>query len=458
MFNIKDYYSLREKIVDENLNLVGVVLNDKEKIADEILSELKIEFNNLCGGNIPYDIPTIGDDRIADSKLYDFCKRLPKGSDLHVHGTALLPCEKLIDFIVDEDRLLINVDTYVLTYEKGERNFPLKEAFDKGLIHRNNLIVRWTTLGFDETKSAWNNFENMFSYHTAIDENYDVLRRYYVFAFKYYLSVNIEHVEIHVLLSKKQEETNKIINTIKDAYFEVRKDNPEFSVLIIGTSMKLFETMEETESILNCVLDAHENIRDDFDPDNVHDFVIGIDLVNEEDSSRPLKEYAPLLIEIKSKHPDFEYYLHCGESIDSNNDNLIDAFLLKAERVGHGTNLYRYPDLLKAYCDNEICLESCLISNRALDYVKDLRLHPSAEYLKRGVTIALCSDDPVYFEKETLVDDFFAAIVCWNLGIAEIKHLCINSIRYSGLDKKSKQTLLLDWNKKWNSFIDNMKG
>ena len=454
MYTLDEYYIEREKIVEDNQNLLGVILTAEEKKLDNVLSKLKEKFYADCNGDIPYATPALKDERIVNSELYKFLIDLPKGSDLHVHGTSQVPMRKLIDFIIDHERLLINIDTYILTTVKSDRTYTLKYSLDNGLVTMDSLMNRWTVLGCREDENAWEYFEKIFDYHAVIDSDFEIFRDYYVFAFEYYISINIFHVEIHILLSKDQELTNKYVTTIKDAYFEVKRKHPELVVSLIGASMKMFETMQETREIFNCALDAHLNIKDDFDQNNVHDFVLGVDLINEEDKSRPLKEYAPLLIETKTKYPRFEYYLHCGESINARNDNLIDAYLLKAERVGHGTNLYRYPNLLKNYTDSEICLESCLISNQALGYVKDLRLHPSSEYLKRGVTIALCSDDPIYLENESLVDDFFAAITCWDLGIAEIKHLCINSIMYSGLDSVSKQKLMADWYSSWRKFIE----
>lgn len=455
--SIEEYIEERKKIQSENENLVGVVLNEQEKKADLVLSNLKKELNNDFDNNIPYSMPMISDHRLRNSKLYSVLRKLPKGSDLHVHGTGLVPIEKLIDFILKEDRLLIDVNTCILTYEKNKDTYTLKEALDLGLITKEQLLEKWTIIGKKRKANAWEYFENIFVYHEAIDEDLDVLYNYYLFAFEYYISINIYHVEIHVLLSKDLEKTNAIINTIKKAYFEVKNKHKELIVSLIGASMKMFETIEETKQIIDCVLDAHKNIKDDYDSNNIHDFVLGIDLINEEDKSRPLQEYASLLLEVKKANPNFEYYLHCGESINARNDNLIDAYLLGATRVGHGTNLYRYPNLLKSYADNEICLESCLISNQSLGYVYDLRLHPSAEYLKRGVTIALCSDDPMYMENDTLVDDFFAAVVSWDLGIAEIKHLCINSIMYSGIDQNLKKELMENWHIAWKKFIADIR-
>ena len=147
-------------------------------------------------------------------------------------------------------------------------------------------------------------------------------------------------------------------------------------------------------------------------------------------------------------------YIHGGESLSAENENLIDAYLLGVSRVGHGLNLYRYPDLHRRYAKSETALEVCVISNGALGYTRDIRNHPATEYLRTGVAVTLCSDDPAYMENETLTDDFFAATVCWNLSLADIKQLGINSIMYSGLDDEVKYDSLHRFNDIWNQFID----
>ena len=161
-----------------------------------------------------------------------------------------------------------------------------------------------------------------------------------------------------------------------------------------------------------------------------------------------------MLLQAKETYPDIHLYMHGGESLSAENENLVDAYLLGVSRVGHGLNLYRYPGLLERYARAEICLEVCVISNQTLGYTRDIRSHPAVEYLRRGVAMALCSDDPVYQENETLTDDFFAAALCWNLNLADLKQLGINSIVYSGLDPREKTELLRAYRGQWNSFID----
>lgn len=451
-----DYFELRRQIEEKNQNLLGVVLKKEEKSLDEKLSQYKKAYKDSCKNVVPYDFPVLTDKNIWNSDLYKFLKRMPKGSDLHVHGTSLVPAWKLIDFVLNRDDLFIDIETSILYREstKNENCMKLRDAFYNGYVSRESLIKTWTVLGGQNNDDIWEYFENIFCFHAAIDEDLNILHDYYVFAFNDYVKCNIMHVEIHILLSEDYEETANILKTVRSAYYEVKKDNPDFIVSIIGASMKMEDyTVEITSKILHNVIRAQEEIRDDYNGDD-YDFVLGFDLINEEDKSRPLRDYAEALIEIKKEHPKLQYFLHCGESLDPRSDNLIDAYLIKATRVGHGTNLYRYPDLLKRYTDEEICLESCLISNQTLRYTKDIRLHPSAEYLKRGVYISLCSDDPQYQEHEELTDDFFAAVVSWDLGVAEIKQLAINSILYSGIESSRKTEMLRVFKELWRIFIE----
>ena len=197
-------------------------------------------------------------------------------------------------------------------------------------------------------------------------------------------------------------------------------------------------------------------VKDESDSDNITNFVIGFDLVNEEDTSLPLRRFAPMLLKAKRRYPDMKLYIHGGESINAGNENLIDAYLLGVSRVGHGLNLYRYPDLHSRYVKSEICLEVCPISNQTLGYTKDIRNHPATEYLKSGMAISLCSDDPAYMENQTLTDDFFAGVVGWDLSIADLKQLGINSILYSGLDDAAKYKSVRAYKDLWNGFVDDM--
>lgn len=459
----ENYYDKRREIVEANTNPVGVVLHEKELALDKKLIGLKRELLSDCGGAVPYDVPVLADSRAYNSELYRFCSCLPKGADLHIHHMAILPARELVAFLSGRDDVFINLSTDSAPDLKcvspggeiPEGYVRLRDAIAEGRITVSELERRWTVLGADAQENIWEYFERLFDAHSALSKNIDLVREYYVYAFRYCCRINILHLEIHCILKGERENCVRMVNAIYDAYCTVKRECPDFSARLIGAGLKYpkFDVEHARDCFLNTVY-VRDKVRDNTDPEHISDFVIGFDLVNEEDSSRPLKEYAPMLLKAKQEFPGFGFFLHCGESLDAESDNLVDAYLMGASRVGHGMNLYRYPDLLKRYADSEICLEVCVISNQTLEYTKDVRIHPATEYIKRGVAVSLCSDDPAYQEHETLTDDFFAAIIGWNLGMAEIKQLCINSIVYSGLDKDRKRALMQAFRRRWSEFLD----
>ena len=88
------------------------------------------------------------------------------------------------------------------------------------------------------------------------------------------------------------------------------------------------------------------SIRDEYDPEHPKDFIIGLDLVNEEDDSKPLSVYEDFFTSEEVKESGLKLFLHAGESLRPDNENVIDACLYGSSRVGHGFNLFRFPKLM----------------------------------------------------------------------------------------------------------------
>lgn len=463
---LENYDRKREELLNANSNLVGVVLRDGERQLDAHLKKLKEEFSTLFGDEDKYDLPVLTDSRFSESSLYKFLSRMPKGADLHVHDMALLPASELIDLLCECPEFCINADrkSYDLAIKEPLSPAPdgymrFFEAVNSGYYTRNELCFNWTVASADKAGcGVWEYFETLFSRHDVLSCNSDFALKYYDRAFRYYCKKNIMHIEIHNMLTDDcVDDSAEYIRAIREAYYNVKKDYPFFTVRIIGAGVKAdSETIDFTKKCFLNASYAQEVVKDESDPENPENFVIGFDLVNEEDKSLPLSAFAPMLLKVKKQYPDMKLYIHGGESLSATNENLIDAYLLGASRVGHGLNLYRYPDLHSRYVKAEICLEVCPVSNQKLGYTKDIRNHPATEYLKSGMAIALCSDDPAYMERETLTDDFFAATVCWDLDLADLKQLGINSIMYSGLCEREKFAALREYNRMWNEFVDKM--
>lgn len=78
------------------------------------------------------------------------------------------------------------------------------------------------------------------------------------------------------------------------------------------------------------------------------------------------------------------------------------------ERIGHGVQAYRDPDLIDGLRAMGIPLEVCPTSNLVLGVVRRIEEHPLEAYRQQGLRITLGSDDPSLFGT-TLSEEFLKA-------------------------------------------------
>lgn len=160
--------------------------------------------------------------------------------------------------------------------------------------------------------------------------------------------------------------------------------------------------------------------------------VVGFDLVNEEDFTPKLKEFLPLLFKDAENGP-LPLIFHAGESVDNINENLYDAILLGTKRIGHGFNLALHPHLQELVKQRQICIECCPVSNLILGYTLDLRCHPVRAFLHQGIPVSISPDDPGFYDYEGVVLDYVYAFLAWELDLADLKKLCLNSLEFASI-------------------------
>ncbi|PIL24492.1 hypothetical protein GSI_14247 [Ganoderma sinense ZZ0214-1] len=81
-------------------------------------------------------------------------------------------------------------------------------------------------------------------------------------------------------------------------------------------------------------------------------------------------------------------------------------------------------------------------------------MHPLPALMNQGVHVALCSDDPAVFGNMGLSFDFFQVFVASDVhGLATLRELVWDSIRYSALedDEQTEAFTLLE--RQWNTFV-----
>lgn len=441
-------------------------LTENEKILDNKIKELKREFEEQCNGNIPYDMPTLNDVRISNSNLYKLCKKLPKGGDLHLHDFQLLSSNDLIELFSKRQDVIICIKKgetfgYMKYLPKG-KEIPngymlFRQAMEDGVFTKDEFLDFFTLKNEKKYKNKWDKFEELFKVVGGLATDSELYKEMFKLGFTRYCENNIFLIEPHFLMFADIDTMRPLVKRVRQAYYEVKKIYPKLVVRLIGGGLKckpIFDS-EDARKRLHTTIKLKEEIKDEFDPNNIQEFIIGFDLLNEEDKSFPLSDYQKMLKEEKKEN--IQYFLHAGESLKTENNNILTAYDIGVKRIGHGFNLYRFPKLMDEIINKDIALEVCPISNRILGYVDDLRLHPAVKYLKKGIPIVICSDDAEFQELTPLVDDYFAAIICWNLNLSQIKMLVKNSILYSGLSSEETQKIMDDWKESWNIFVKKEK-
>lgn len=426
----------------------------------EKLERMKVEVRRNFNESELYCRPILKSPKLWETELYKFCEEIPKGADLHAHGGALIPVHELIKFVALREDILIDTNPKHKSYLRlkcknpYKTYMPLQQALDNHLIDTDEIIKLWTLIGRPLNIGIWDWFQELFEKHNDLNEVGPTCKDYFQYSYEYYCKHNIFHLEQRLFLKNSEEEAFRKAHCAYDAYIDAKKKYPKLTVRIIPVGLKnpVFD-MSVTENIFNNAAAMHHRIKDEKDS-----FVAGIDLVNEEDSSRSISDFEELISQTIKKAQDLNIDLHAGESLNPNNDEISKAISLGSKRIGHGLNLWAHPEKKQVIKDRDICLEVCPVSNQILGYCEDLRKHPAKDYFRESIPIALCSDDATYQENSTLSDDFFVSILAWDLNISEIKTLCENSIKYSFLADRLKQTklenLYNDWDKFENKILD----
>ena len=434
-------------------------LNNDEIRLNEHLSILKKEADKRYQPNNPYGIIEWKDNEDIHPKLIDFCFKLPKGADLHAHDNTMIPLDKFVELIIEYAMISLDKDTYgnlytIYSSDLPENAIKISEALKQGLFSREELMDMMVIADGQEENGYWKRLEDLFSATGDFYNDIYIMEKIWEEGFRSCYEKGVLLVEVRDWGTRDDLENDIRDRTIREAYYRVRRDHPDFLVRLIGCSGKDKEnTVESACAALSSIIRVSRHLKDEFDPDNIEDFIIGLDLCNEEDNSKPLSEYADFLMSDEVKNSGLKLYLHCGESLRRDNDSVVDACIMDSYRVGHAMNLYRFPQLMKEYARKKTAIEVCLMSNYRLGYVRDLRIHPAIEYMTNGIPICLCSDDGLFMTRAPLVDDFYSAILCWDLNLGDIKALCRNSIKYSGLSEKETDRLMKTWEDRWNDFV-----
>ena len=405
---------------------------------------------------------------IESTKLFRILQKMPKGGILHLHGAAAGKAEWVVNRVLSEPNAYVYWSSPTQEFTKGQLNFfrpgdvPMgfKKATDLKRSIPQFADSLQSLITFDERINAdsvdiWGEFELVFQRIYGFVRYQPVFKEYFYHAFDQLVSDGIQHVELRGIFNELYDlqhpagyfNADSSIRYFQEAAAEIRKKDPAFTLKVIFTALRF----RSKEDIGQKLIDAFELRK------RYPDFITGFDLVAEEDQGHSTLFFLENWLKLDSLQRvygvDMPLYLHDGESNWVSVENLYDAVLLNSKRIGHGFNLFRFPNLLEEVKKKDICLEISPISNQVLGFIRDLRLHPGSTYLRRGVPCVISSDDPLIFNYEGLSYDFWEVLLAWELDLRELKGLCENSLLYSAMNPQEKEKALEYFEVRWQDFV-----
>lgn len=175
-----------------------------------------------------------------------------------------------------------------------------------------------------------------------------------------------------------------------------------------------------------------------------HPLVVGVGLSGDE-ARYPQSEFIAAFA--AAREAGLHRTVHAGEARGP--ESVREALdLLHAERIDHGTRAIEDAELVDRLLAEQIPLTQCLSSNLRLSVVPGIENHPFPLFLRRGMIVALHTDDPQIFNI-TLTDEYDLAMSSFGLDRAEMRQIALNGVLGSFLGEREKESLGREIGEAW---------
>jgi adenosine deaminase CECR1 len=491
-------------------------LTPEEKIVDGMLQRLKNADWSLDPVPVQFSFVSMRE-VIDDSKLYSFIQTVPKGALLHSHDVSSQDMQFYVEMSYMEGCLYnvddSNGNYGALTFRPTEHYVPISTvrnsweggavAFDAAL-YLNFTITQFEGQAGITGDFLWDQFQPIFGRLHDAYQYEPVFRQYYRRMFSKLLDDGVLRWEIRTSLEPvydsereySQADAMAIIvdelrawQNAEDCSVREREGRKAFSFGVILQGVR-----SGTPEEVTAALESAYALRAVFP-----ELVLGFDLVGHEDPGQTLLYWAPTLIEAQERlsvaynASVMPFFFHAGESNRvSVQDNLVDAVLLNTSRIGHGFGIQGYPSLWPLLNERRVLIESCPISNQLLGMVVDQRNHPVGQMLhhallrgqragvepddaawrdmlledpnvarvlrnnrfRPGLAVAISNDDPGFWGIDAVVSyDWYVAVLGWDLSLAGVKQVAVDSIVRSAAPAHIRVQTLLEWERAWNEWV-----
>lgn len=458
-----------------------LVLREEEEVANSKLMALKRAEVMAAAKthNFPPSMHFFQAKSLIDkSAVFKILKNMPKGAALHLHDFGILSVEWLVKNVTYRPHCYFCVTprramqfqfahpapptpaptecsewTLLESYRKQLQNVT---EFDNNLLQAFTLVTERPDVTYASQDLIWSKFESIFLSVSGLVHFAPVFRDYLSRGLQEFYEDNVLYLELRAMLYPVYELDGTLhdrewaVRTYQDVARTFAKEHPGF----VGIKLIFSDHRSKNASLIVKSVQAAMELRDVFPRT-----VAGFDLVGREDTGHSLYDYREALMVPASRGVKLPYFFHAGETDwqgTAADQNLLDALILNATRIGHGFALSKHPAVLTDSWKKDIPIEVCPISNQVLKLVSDLRNHPAAVLMAAGYPLVISSDDPALFGAKGLSYDFYEAFM--GIGgvqadLRTLKQLAMNSISYSALTQTEKQAAMDTWQGRWNKFI-----
>ncbi|XP_066953421.1 adenosine deaminase 2-like [Macrobrachium rosenbergii] len=478
------YWQERQQLLaSEQITIMGQdqILSADEQAVNEFLMERKMAEMDASFSSLHY-LPAknflLVREQIEQTDVFKFLKLMPKGAALHLHDTAMATVSWVVSEIsywenlymccVEGDQLLLKFmaapDTscnWTLVSDERASSSSV-EDFDRELLARLSLVLDDPLEKFPDINAVWRAFESTLIAMTGMVMYRPAWEAYLYHALLEFMEDNVLHVEFRGTLPRlyeldgtelTEEESLEVYEKVSQKFL---LDHPKtyFGTRYIYAPLRRVENITTIWDYVNLAKRLQQVCPN---------FLAGFDLVGQEDLGLPLKDILDPLLTLSEGEVKVPVFYHAGETAwmgMSTDENLIDALLLNATRIGHGYAITKHPRAKQLALDMDVPLEVCPVSNQVLMLLSDLRNHPAAGLISEGFPIVVSADDPGTWGAVALSHDFYEAFMALAGAKADLrflKQLAINSVKYSSLDNDSKEELMNMWQQEWDAFIEEMK-
>lgn len=474
---VEEHLKERNELLAKEFDMMlgsDIELTESEKLANRLIMGLKHKivddgFESPQYYNFSRHFFTYKEE-VKENDLYKIIKSMPKGALLHVHDTGIISADYLVRitywdnlyacFVGNDVKFLFS--KHIPTVQCGTkwqllsdiRSAENTEDFDAKIRKHFTIVIDNPQEVYTDVNTVWAVFVQYFIVTTPLLTYKPAWEYYFYETLREIRSHNIMFTEIRSVLPHLYDLEGNTYDSVATAaslnevFSRFVKDYPDF----IGAKLIYAPHRLVPNRFIKDYIEIAREIKR-----LMPNLLAGFDLVGQEDLGYPTIQFLPELTEIKDE---FEFFFHAGETGwygTTSDENIADAIVLGTRRLGHAYGLAKHPALMDEVKKRDIAVEVNVLSNAVLGLVSDVRNHPLATYIARGIPVVLSSDDPGAWDADVLTHDFFVSFV----GVASrhadlrlLKKLALNSLKYSTIQNKSD--VLVEFEKRWSNFINSL--